>query len=191
MQIEKDNQLADAILRNDNREVLNCLYAKSFPKIKTMITRFGGTSDDAKDVFQDGVIVLYRKIKTGDFEPNGNPEGFLYTMCRNLWLNKMKRDSKMAHPTKLPDLEDENANVLQHFQLKEKEDQIKGIFEKLGDRCAKLLKMTYLLHYNTEEIAKEMELSSTDVVKTTKSRCKSKLMELLEEQPHLRTILKN
>ncbi len=170
MRIEKDNQLADAILRNDNREVLKYLYAKLFPKIKVMIARFGGTSDDAQDVFQDGVVVLYRKIKMGDFETSGNPEGFLYTMCRNIWLNKMKRDSKMMHPEKLPDREDENANILHHFQIKEKEEQIRSIFDKLGERCAKLLKMIYLQHCNSEEIAREMKMGSTDVVKTSKNR---------------------
>lgn len=189
MASENNLNIIEAILTGQDDVALRYLYKTCLPKIKSMVTKFGGTIDDSKDVFQDGVVILYRKIKKGEMELTSNPESFLYIMCKNIWLNKMKKDSKMTHPDILPERIDTYADIHSHLELREKESQMTMIFDRLGEKCSQLLNLLFLKHLSTEEIAIEMKLASTDVVKTTKNRCKNKLQELIEEYPHLRKAL--
>ncbi len=185
MASENNINIIEAILRGQDDDALRYLYKICLPKIKSMVTKFGGTIDDSKDVFQDGVVILYRKIKKGEMELTSNPESYLYTMCKNIWMNKMKKDSKMTHPDFLPERIDSHADIENHLELRDKESQMTMIFDRLGEKCSQLLNLLFLKHLSTEEIAIEMNLASTDVVKTTKNRCKNKLQELIQEYPHL------
>lgn len=169
-------------------KALRHMYQSYFPKIKQMVDRLGGRKEDAKDIFQDGVMILYRKIKLeGAYYEN--PEAFFYTLCRNLWLNKLKRENRMIHPTSFPEREDVEADIAQQLLAKEHTEKMEQLFDKLGERCSELLKMIFIEQLTTEEIAQRLMLASPDVVKTTKNRCKNKLVELLDNQPSLLKLL--
>jgi len=189
MQGQKESKIVHELLRGNDREVLNYLYKSCLPKIKSLVSKLGGNMDDAKDVFQDGVVIMYRKIKLGDFLELENPDAFLYTICRNIWLNKMKKDSKMMHVERMPDRVDDQADIQRQWDMKEREAQLMGVFEKLGDKCARLLRFVYIKQLKPEVIALELEMASTDVVKTAKNRCKNKLQDLIQEHPQLVKIL--
>lgn len=180
----KQKEIAQAIAQGNDDKALGFLYKACLPKIKRMVYRLGGTNDDAKDVFQDGVLVLYRKIR-GEGMVYENIEAFFFTLCRNLWINKLRRERKMLHPEVLPEREDVQADIHHHMMVKEYNKGLEELFDRLGERCAQLLKLVYVRQMRPEEIVREMDMSSTDVVKTTKNRCKNKLVELLDEHPQL------
>ncbi|HEY1009614.1 MAG TPA: sigma-70 family RNA polymerase sigma factor, partial [Daejeonella sp.] len=59
-----DSEVIFGIL-NGSKETLNRLYKSYFPMILQMIVSNNGNEDDAKDIFQEAVIVLYSKVKSG------------------------------------------------------------------------------------------------------------------------------
>ena len=57
--------------------------------VQTFILNNSGTSDDAKDIFQEAMIVLYEKVRSGSFELNCQIKTYVYSVCRRLWLKRL------------------------------------------------------------------------------------------------------
>ncbi|MFN0216688.1 MAG: RNA polymerase sigma factor, partial [Saprospiraceae bacterium] len=56
-----------AILSGD-RVALGSLYQQQLPVIRGLIRDYGGTEADAKDLFQDAVLLVYQKARQPDFQ---------------------------------------------------------------------------------------------------------------------------
>ena len=96
MKVENQEQaLLTGLARNDKRCV-EAIYKDNFNTIQALIINNNGSADDAKDVFQEAMIVLYEKTRSGNFELNCQIRTYLYSVCRRLWLKRLqqaKRDN--------------------------------------------------------------------------------------------------
>jgi RNA polymerase sigma factor (sigma-70 family) len=187
--MDQDRKIVEAIIEGNNNAALQLLYTSSLPVIRKYITMNNGTEHDANDIFQDAVIILMRQIKYGKFEMDKSVGGFLYTVARNLWINKAVRDKKRVLVDEIPEDSDIQNDIQVNSELKERESTIKSILNKLGETCAKILKAITFEGLDYKEIAHNTGLASSDVVKTYKNRCKKKLVGLLAENKNLRNEL--
>src|SRR3569833_262557 len=85
-----DSEIVFGIL-NNSENAIKRLYVAYFPMVLQLIINNSGTPDDAKDIYQEAIIVLYNKIKKGDFELNSKLKSFLYSVCRRLWLKRLSQ----------------------------------------------------------------------------------------------------
>src|SRR5437879_11837482 len=111
------------------------LYVAYFAMVLQLIINNSGTPDDAKDIYQEAIIVLYNKIKKGDFELNSKLKTFIYSVCRRLWLkrlNQMNRYGGDIHDFQehLP-VEDE---VEQHSERDLQFTKMQSAMQLLGER---------------------------------------------------------
>ena len=53
-------------LRNGDRAVVRELYERYYAGIRTLVTQNSGSVDDARDVFQEGLMVVYTKAQSAD-----------------------------------------------------------------------------------------------------------------------------
>lgn len=81
-------------LLNNDRKVLELIYANYSERVKNHIVKNGGTVDDAKDVFQEALIIIYHKAQTPDFELTSQFSTYLFGICRFIFDKKMKKKSK-------------------------------------------------------------------------------------------------
>ena len=51
----------------NNRKAIETIYLDNFRMVQTMIVANNGSSDDAKDIFQEAMIVLLEKARSGTF----------------------------------------------------------------------------------------------------------------------------
>ena len=65
--IPTDSEVILGIL-NNSESVLKRLYLAYFPMVLQLIINNNGNEDDAKDIYQEAIIILYNKVKEGDFE---------------------------------------------------------------------------------------------------------------------------
>ena len=63
--MEHPDYLSD-LLRGD-REALERLYRDQFPVIRGLVRAQGGSESDAWDIFQDAVLMLFKKARQPDF----------------------------------------------------------------------------------------------------------------------------
>jgi DNA-directed RNA polymerase specialized sigma24 family protein len=76
-----DSEIVLGIL-NNSEIVLKRLYTTYFPMILQLIINNNGDEDDAKDIYQEAIIVLYNKIKSGEFELSSKLKTYIYSVCR-------------------------------------------------------------------------------------------------------------
>ena len=82
-----EQKLLEGLAIND-RKAVEAIYKQHFSMVQSLVTANSGGSDDARDIFQEAMIVLYEKVKTGTFELNCQIKTYLYSVCRRLWFRK-------------------------------------------------------------------------------------------------------
>jgi len=61
-----DNEIIEC-LRNRQSYVVHWLSDRYMPMIRLMIYQKGGTNEDARDIFQDGLIIMLEKLDDKKF----------------------------------------------------------------------------------------------------------------------------
>ncbi|HPF94127.1 MAG TPA: hypothetical protein PLV65_09320, partial [Tenuifilaceae bacterium] len=81
-----------AKLTEQDQTALNYLYIKLFPKVKKMILRLGGDYDNANDVFQNAIILLYRKAKNNELNQTIMVEKYVVGICKVVWQKHLSQE---------------------------------------------------------------------------------------------------
>ena len=143
-----------------------------YPKVEKMIYKNGGTRDDAKDIYQDGLIILYRKVTEGNFTLTAQLGTYLFSVCRFLWMDEIKKREKM--PADKFNEENEKGFAEEINIDSEREQKIKQAekaIASLGEKCRKILRLFYFDKKSMEEIAKLLGYNSENTAKNQKYKC--------------------
>src|SRR3989339_368770 len=85
-----NEELLNGILRNDS-VILQFIYKNFYYKINFFIKKNNGDDDDANDVFQEAIIIMYRKIKDNSLILDCSFDTYLYSICRFLWMKQLEK----------------------------------------------------------------------------------------------------
>ncbi len=178
-------------LRSDY--IINFIYKEFFPLIKFLVTENGGAGEDAEDIFQDGIIIIYNKISLNELKLTSSFKTYMYSVCRNLWLQKLSK--RKAIFDKLTDVEeyiDLPKDVLHEASIEETELHriIQIHFLSLADDCQKLLRL-FIKNIPLREIASMLGYKTEKYAKTRKYLCKEELKKRIATDPRSQKILRN
>lgn len=183
--ILNDKSLLSKLLsnsKNDQNLAFVEMYQRYFSLIEQYVLRNSGNTSDAKDVFQDGLIVFYQYLSKQDFSLESSIKTLIYAICKNLWLEKMRKGKKIIldeESMKNFQVDKTAQDVLIDSQEKLK---IQSLLHQLGDPCKSLLTMYYFNRFSMAEIAERLDYASADVAKNKKSLCMKKLKALFKKQ---------
>ena len=177
-----DSDILEAIRTGKNNKVLAYLYNEILPKVKTYICNNSGKEEDADDIFQDAVMILYKHVKQKKFNEKYEIAGFLYSICRNLWINKAKRDKRSITMEKQADFQ-EPGDFFEDIVTEEREQLINEAFEKLGKKCKEVLVCSIYHEMSLKEICEKMGFKNENAAKTKKYKCKQQLIEFVKNHP--------
>ncbi len=176
--VPTDREVVLGIL-NNSEEALNKLYIGYYPMVLQFILNNSGDEDDAKDVYQEAIIVLYDKIKGGSFELSSKLKTYLYSVSRRIWLKKLAQQSKRTN--NIADFEDILA-VDEDFEVHEEKDQqfdqMKQALEGLGEPCKTIIQDFYIHNLSMQDICEKFGYTNTDNAKTQKYKCLQRLKKL-------------
>lgn len=176
-------EIIEGIKARDNC-VLQWVYKNYYPSIHHFIITNSGSPDDAKDIFQESIIVIFRKIKDQKhFLLNSSFKTFIYSIARNLWLKNLRAQKmegqKIKDQQSFIELRDEPFKV-------SNEDLKLSLYQKyfklLPEDCQNILKLT-ARDIPQKEIAQAMNFKSENYVKKRKHNCKDKLVEMIKKDP--------
>jgi len=123
------------------------LYKNAFPVVARYVNKMGGTFDEAKDVFQDSLVIYYEKSVECSFELKTNEKAYLLGIAKHLWLKQHRDNSKL---TPIDGLEIESEETAQASDKK-----VLNFLQTAGKKCMDLLRSFY---YDGLQLADAAEL---------------------------------
>jgi DNA-directed RNA polymerase specialized sigma24 family protein len=87
---QKEQELLKGLSQND-KGAIESIYKDNYGVIQHLIINNNGSEDDAKDIFQEALIVLYEKSKSGVFELNCQIKTYMYSVSKRLWLKRLQK----------------------------------------------------------------------------------------------------
>ncbi len=174
-----DEQLLLA-LRNEDEKALGIVYKTHFPMVLHFIGNNNGTESEAKDIYQEAVMVLYENSKEEEFILTCKIKTYLYSVCRRLWLKRLAEKGRFVG--KVEDFEsfiafekDETEN------MEEREVQYSVMatsLSKLGEPCKTILEDFFVQGLSMLQIAEKMGYTNADNAKNQKYKCLMRLKKI-------------
>jgi len=176
--IAKDRDLLLGLAKSDGKS-LEIIYSDNFPVVLRMILQHNGTEDDAKDLFQEAIIILYEKACKGDFTLTSRLKTFLYSVCRHLWLKKLQGNHGLyALPSELEEIIPAEEIVDDHEAKDEQFRIMEKAMDSLGQPCKTILEDYYLHKLSMQEIAEKFGYTSSENAKNQKYKCLMRLKKM-------------
>lgn len=177
----QDQKLLGGLLQADNQAVKQ-IYDLALPSVISWVKENNGTEADARDIFQEALIALFRRLEGNNFTLTCTLKSFLRIMCRNLWLARI-RDSKKVQLSAMDDAEEEELDeqLLIRLERAEQEQLFFKHFDALGDNCRKILQW-FFDKVPLKEIAEKLN-TSEGYIKKRKFTCKERLIKAIQSDP--------
>jgi len=189
--MNRNNYDAEALVRgirkHDSR-VLEYIYVNYFPVTEAFVRHHSGSTEQAKDVFQEAMIIAYRKIREPGFELTCQFGTYLYAICRKVWIQERKKN--LLHAEKLRGqslLVEEPAPDEDPLMRKHMEDLFNKHFSQLSADCRKILSM-FFNHFSVEEIRAAMNYKDIHHAADRKYRCKKSLIKRITNDPFFKRL---
>jgi len=188
MELYTDAQILDGILHSD-RKVIDFIYRQYYGKVESFLIGKGGNPEHIKDVFQEAMYVICRKVNEKGLILTCTFSTYLIAVCKNIWMHDLRKN-------KYQPFEDSSLDTLSEEpeQDEEMKEKLKALyhhhFSKLSEDCQKLLK----LHFNRVPLADIQRIfgySSEHYTSDRKYRCKQSLYRRIKNDPKYKEILRN
>ena len=182
--ITPDDEALLAAVRAGDERALSRLYRQHWPMVSHFILQNSGSDDDAQDVYQEGVMVFYEKVRDGSLELRCQIKTYLYAVCRRIWLKRLTNKSRFG--VRLLDDEEHQARPqtgaeddLQAAEEQERRFELMNeALHRLGEPCRSLLEGFYLLDKSMQELTADFGYTNADNAKTQKYKCLQRLKKL-------------
>ena len=183
MNISDHEQLLLQGLAANDKKAVETIYRENYLTIQSFIVKNNGYPDDARDIFQEAMIVLYEKVSSGSFELTCLIKTYLYSVCRRLWLKRLQQMQRHNYSVENVD---EVVPVEEELDIHEKRNADLMVMEnallKIGEPCKSLLEAYYLQKKSMPEIADFFGYTNADNAKTQKYKCLVRLKKIFFAQ---------
>jgi len=162
-----------ARLKQGDENTLDLLYKAHYRMMIKLIIKNNGTEEEAKDIYQESLIVLWQKAQDDNFILTSKISTYLYSICLNLWRKELERKKRFTYDVQ------EGSHVMDM----DRDERIKIInkcIQKLGETCRDVLTYYYFDRLSMVEIAEKMGFANADTSKTKKYKCKKELDQLVK-----------
>ena len=174
-----DARILDLIRKGDE-EALVMLYESNRKPIVAYVSRNSGTSDDAEDLLQESLVILWERVRTGKFEYKAQLSTFIYATMKNLWSQRLRGMKRLSSGEIDPnDHEDFSPSALDVLIESEHAAMVRDALDRIGGQCRKLLLLFYWEEMSMDEIASRLGFANADTAKAKKYQCKKALERAL------------
>ena len=186
--IHSDQIYLDGLANNDSA-IIQSIYKKFVPKVVSYIRNNSGDEDQAQDVIQEVMILLFNQAKANKLQLTCPFDAYFFLLCKRKWLNELK---KVSH--KGVTIDDDTTSskepteelLAQTEVFEEKQQLFDLMFQKLGDKCQELLKLSFTLK-SMEEVAEKLQVTY-GYARKKKSLCTGQLTQWIQEHSLFKTL---
>jgi len=170
----KDSEIL-AKIEEGEEAALDYLYKKYYRMMTKIVISNSGTEQEAKDVYQDALIVFWQKAASGNLVLTSKISTYMYSICLNLWRKELDRKKRTTN-------EQKDSPQFMDFEREERHKIINECIGELGDTCRKVLTFFYFDGMSMSDIAQRLGFANTDTAKTKKYKCKKRLDNLVRSK---------
>ena len=172
-------------LKTNDHSFISELYKIHLPVITRYVSYNNGKEEDAKDLIQQALLIVFQKVRTNEFELRCSFKTYLYSICKNLWLKELrKKKIEQKSPLNPDDVEEieQIVDIEEEYNYSVQYFLYRWHYHNLSDICRNLLKMALSkLSYN--EIAQKLGFANGEVARKKKYRCKELLIKRIKNDP--------
>ncbi len=165
-----------ALIKKNDAATLKQLYIKNFPKVKRYIFKKSGDEQQAKDLYQEAFIEMWRNIKQNKFSAESETaiQGYLFQIAKYKWLNQV-HSARYKNTTFINREIEYDEPEVEEFEMQNRKIKIiMHSINNLGERCQLLMKLFYFEQKPFKEIAKIMAMDEASA-HNAKYRCQEQL----------------
>lgn len=166
-------------LRQGDRDVLVELYKANETMISKYIKDQNGRTEDAEDLLQEALVVLWNNAKNPNFELTAKPSTYLYAIVKNLWLKSVEKNKRITSedqiPTNAHSIQQESDKIMDH-------SIVRKMLNQMGETCRQVLLMFYYDGLDMQTIAKANNFANADVAKAKKHQCLKELEKKVKQK---------
>lgn len=162
-------------LKSDEERLLNALYTTNYKPLKLYVLRNSGSPDDAKDIYQEAFLAVWRNVQTDRFAPRDEQEfaAYLIRVGKNKWIDELRKNKnkQLVSADKSDITSEEHTDETDTYI-----HTVKKQYKHLGARCRELLGRFYFSKQSLREIAAVFNWTEASA-KNNKYRCLKQLRE--------------
>lgn len=161
---------------NQHQWLLN-LYNEAFPAVAKYIAARGGSLDDAKDIFQEALVIFYEKTAAGNLQVTHTDKAYLLGISRHLWYHQQQKQNRLSQQPveNLPDIAASEPDEPSASRLLR-------VLETAGKKCMDLLQAFYYDKLNMKQLATQFNLSGERSATVQKHKCMEKVRETVKQK---------
>ena len=174
-------------LRNRQSYVVRYLSDRYLPMIRLLVTRMGGTPEDARDIFQEGLMIMLEKIDNKEFALTCKFKTYLYCVCENLWKSVLvKRQAAANYLVRRVEVEDQK-DITELMDSNLCREIFISVFDTLNPVSKKILTL-YWEEMSPQEIADKLGYTY-GYVRKKKCEAQAELTKKVKKHPDYKRII--
>lgn len=182
-----DQEILDGI-KLQNNDILLFIYQKNFRSVRHFIENNNGSNQDAEDVFQDTMILIFDKINGNSLVLNCSIHTYLFSVAKILWRKQLNfKESRKIDIEECDSFIGNNDDILETIVRTEQRSIFLKHYNELTEDCQTIIKY-FLRGLSISEITKTMGYSSEQHTKNRRFRCKKTLIEKILKNPYYKEL---
>ena len=174
----KDQELLNGLAVSD-KKAIETIYKENYNMVQSLVINNNGTVHEAKDVFQEAMIVLFEKARSGTFELNCQIKTYVYSVCRRIWLKRLQQLNRYSvEMESLAEVVPVEEDIEDHEKRDEEFVMMEKAINNLGEPCKSLIEAFYIQKRNMQDIASQFGYTNADNAKNQKYKCLMRLKKL-------------
>lgn len=173
--VAEDEQLR--LLQLGDEQTLRQVYRQHYQTVVNMVLSNSGSLQEAKDIYQETVLIFFEKVRDENFELTCSIKTFMYSVGRRLWLKQLRQKDRL--PQGIMDTDEHMDIPLQDALDREEQYQmLNRALEAIGEPCRSILKDFYMHNQSMEEITEKFGYTNADNAKNQKYKCLKRLKKM-------------
>lgn len=152
------------------------LYKEAFPLVARHVSKMGGSFEEAKDIFQDALVVYYEKVQVSGLRLKYQEKAYLFGIAKYLWIKRYNENDKNVSLNPL----NEDIDLADTGYEEVSSGKLIHLLEQAGQKCMQLLSAFYYEKLDMETLAERFGFSGARSATAQKFKCLEKVKETVK-----------
>lgn len=166
-------------LETTQREIgMKETYEAVFPVVARFISQMGGNLEDAKDLFQDALIIYLEMQSQEAGKIHTSEEAYVLGIAKHLWVRKYNSSRLFISMSQF----ESEITIPEDFYPTVNQKRLLRFLELAGQKCMDLLRAFYYQKLPVKKVAKNFGYSNEHSASVQKYKCLEKVRQTVKEK---------